>query len=182
MTEPATGTASSASSAIDPAAPMTACLARWMDVLHGDVDALHDVLHPDAVLHSPVLFAPQAGRDTVAMYLTAAAAAFVGVGPLVGAVAPPADASTAVRHPTGADWYGRFRYVRKVIGSHDAVLEFETTMDGNYVNGVDMITCDDQGLITDFKVMVRPARAVDAVKAQMLAALELFQAGGTDGS
>lgn len=179
MTEPAAGTASAVT---DPDTPMTACLARWMDVLHGDLDALHDVLHPDTVLHSPVLFAPQAGRDTVAMYLTAAAAAFVGVGPLVGAVAPPADAATAVRHPTGAEWDGRFRYVRKVIGSHDAVLEFETTMDGNYVNGVDMITCDDQGLITDFKVMVRPARAVDAVKAQMLAALELFQAGGTDGS
>jgi hypothetical protein len=158
--------------------PIGRCLDRWMDVLHGDVESLPAVLHPDAVLHSPVLFAPQAGRDTVAMYLTAAAAAFVGVGPLVGAVAPPADGGKPVRHPTGDDWDGRFRYVRKVVGDRDAVLEFETTMDGNYVNGVDMISCDDDGLITDFKVMVRPARAVDAVKAQMLAALELFQAGG----
>ena len=158
--------------------PMTSCIERWMSVLHGDVDVLPSILHEDAVLHSPVLFAPQAGRDTVAMYLTAAAAAFVGIGPLAGAVAPPPDGTTAVRHPTGDDWDGRFRYVRKVIGEKDAVLEFETTMDGSYVNGVDMITCDDHGLITDFKVMVRPARAVDAVKAQMLAALELFQAGG----
>lgn len=161
----------------NPDAPMARGIARWMDVVHGDVGALPDVLHPDVVLHSPVLFAPQVGRDTVAMYLTAAAAAFVGVGPLVGAVAPPVDGSSSVRHPTGDDWDGRFRYVREVVGDHNAVLEFETTMDGNYVNGVDMLTCDDQGLITDFKVMVRPARAVDAVKAQMLAALELFRAG-----
>jgi hypothetical protein len=153
-----------------------------MEVVHGDVDALHDLLHTDAVLHSPVLFAPQAGRDTVALYLTAAAAAFAGVGPLVGAVAPPPDGSTAVRHATGVEWDGRFRYVRQVTGTHDAVLEFETTMGGSYVNGVDMITCDDEGLITDFKVMVRPARAVDAVKEQMLAALEAFGARGAAGS
>ena len=161
-----------------PDTPIEHCLARWMEVLHGDVESLPSILHADAVLHSPVLFAPQAGRDTVAMYLTAAAAAFAGVGPLTSAVAPPADGTKTVRHPIVDDWDGRFRYVRQVVGSHDAVLEFETTMDGSYVNGVDMITCDDDGLITDFKVMVRPARAVDAVKAQMLAALELFQSGG----
>lgn len=160
--------------------PIERCLAGWMDVVQGDAEALPSLLHADAVLHSPVLFAPQAGRDTVAMYLTAAAAAFVGIGPLAEAVAPPPDGSTTVRHPTDPDWDGRFRYVRKVVGTRDAVLEFETTMDGSYVNGVDMITCDDGGLITDFKVMVRPARAVDAVKAQMLAALESFRSGGAD--
>lgn len=152
--------------------PIDRCLDRWMEVLHGDVDALPSLLHADAVLHSPVLFAPQAGRDTVAMYLTAAAAAFAGVGPLVSAVAPPADGSATVRHPTADDWDGRFRYVRKVVGEHDAVLEFETTMDGSYVNGVDMITCDDDGRIVDFKVMIRPLQAIDAVHAAMKAMLE----------
>ncbi len=156
--------------------PMGVCMARWMDFLHGDLTALSAALHPDVVLHSPVLFTPQKGRDTVAMYLTAAAAAFVGFGPLVGAVAPPADGTTTIRHPVAAEWDGRFRYVRKVFGERDAVLEFETSMAGNYVNGVDMITCDETGLIVDFKVMVRPARGLDAVKAQMLAAIEHFQA------
>lgn len=61
--------------------PMGVCMARWMDFLHGDLTALSAALHPDVVLHSPVLFTPQKGRDTVAMYLTAAAAAFVGFDP-----------------------------------------------------------------------------------------------------
>jgi hypothetical protein len=63
-----------------------------------------------------------------------------------------------------------------VIGERDAVLEFETTMRGTYVNGVDMITCDDDGLITDFKVMVRPQKAVEAVRERMMAALEQLKA------
>ena len=37
-------------------------------------------------------------------------------------------------------------------------------MDGRYVNGVDMITCDADGRIIDFKVMVRPLQAVEAVR------------------
>ena len=55
------------------------------------------------------------------------------------------------------------------------MLEFETTMDGKYVNGVDMITCDDAGLIVDFKVMVRPQQAVEAVREMMSAALDALQ-------
>ena len=36
------------------------------------------------------------------------------------------------------------------------MLEFETTVDGKAVNGVDIITCDDDGKIVEIKVMVRP--------------------------
>jgi len=79
-----------------------------------------------------------------------------------------------VRHPGGEDWDGRFRYRRQVVEGAHAVLEFETTMDGRYVNGVDMLTCDAEGRIVDFKVMVRPLQAVEAVREKMLAALEQF--------
>ena len=74
----------------------------------------------------------------------------------------------------GADdgWDGRFRYVRKVSSGHDAVLEFETTVGGKYVNGVDLIQCDDGGRITEFKVMIRPLQAVNIVHEQMRAMLE----------
>jgi hypothetical protein len=157
--------------------PIAACLRRWMDVLHGDLAALDDVLADDVVLHSPILFRPQAGKDLVRMYLTAAAGSFVGVGPL----AQPGGGDPGgadVRHPDGEAWDGRFRYRRQVADGHDAVLEFETTMDGRYVNGVDMITCDDDGRIVDFKVMVRPRQGVEAVQEKMLAALRQFEEAG----
>ena len=52
------------------------------------------------------------------------------------------------------------------------MLEFQTEMDGIHVNGIDMITFDDEGLITDFKVMVRPLKAVNKVWEMMAAQLE----------
>ena len=55
---------------------------------------------------------------------------------------------------------------------HDAVLEFETTIGGKYVNGIDLITCDDDGRIVEFKVMIRPLQAVNIVHEQMRAMLE----------
>ena len=88
------------------------------------------------------------------------------------------SSSPTFRHPAGGEWDGRFRYIRFVLGERDAILEFETVMAGRYVNGVDMITCDDDGKIVDFKVMVRPMQAVDAVRELMLRALEQLQGGG----
>ena len=65
-----------------------------------------------------------------------------------------------------------FRYTRQVLDGNHAVLEFETTMDGISVNGVDIITCDDDGRIVEFKVMLRPMKAVEAVRDRMAAMLE----------
>jgi hypothetical protein len=56
-----------------------------------------------------------------------------------------------------------------------AVLEFETTAGGKYVNGVDIIRCDDQGRIVEIRVMLRPLQAVNLVHQQMKAALESMQ-------
>ncbi|MGB3409763.1 MAG: hypothetical protein WBA45_01095 [Microthrixaceae bacterium] len=159
--------------------PMATCLDVWHRFIAGDRTALGRALADDAVLHSPVLFQPVQGKELVSMYLTGASMTFVGTTdspdtddePATGADAGPA---------TGADpdgWDGRFRYVRKVIDSHNAVLEFETTMAGKYVNGVDMITCNDDGLIVDFKVMVRPRQAVEAVREMMAEALDTLQGG-----
>ena len=144
--------------------PIETALATWHEFLRGDRDALDRVLADDVVLHSPVLFTPQAGKDVVKLYLTGASMTFVGE--------KPAGGATPKRHPGGGEWDGRFRYIRQVLGDHDAVLEFETTMKGAYVNGVDMITVDDDGRIVDFKVMVRPQKAVEAVRELMMGALE----------
>ena len=145
--------------------PIERCLAAWHEFLRGDREALDRVLADDAVMHSPVMFTPQAGKELVKLYLTGASMTFAGEG----------TTSTPKRHPNGGEWDGRFRYIREVLGERDAVLEFETTMQGTYVNGVDMITCDDDGLIVDFKVMVRPLQAMDAVHQMMMAALEQLE-------
>ncbi len=66
----------------------------------------------------------------------------------------------------------KFGYVKVIREGHHAMLEFETEVEGKYVNGVDIITCDDDGMITEFKVMMRPLQAINAVHAEMQAMLE----------
>ena len=156
-----------------PDSPLGRCLAGWHDVLTEGPAALDRVIADDAVLHSPVLFTPQHGKDLVVMYLTGATMSFGGDGASTDGSGVP----RTFRHPAGGEWDGRFRYIRFVLGERDAILEFETVMAGRYVNGVDMITCDDDGKIVDFKVMVRPMQAVDAVRELMLRALEQLQGG-----
>ena len=149
--------------------PIQVCLNTWHQVLTGDRAALDDLIADDAVLHSPVLFKPVHGKELVVLYLTGAAMSFVGT-----ESTPAADDGPA--HHDAGGWDGRFRYVRKLVDTHDALLEFETTMAGKYVNGVDLIRCNDDGKVVDFKVMVRPRQAVEAVRELMAAALDTLQA------
>ncbi|WP_298470766.1 nuclear transport factor 2 family protein [uncultured Erythrobacter sp.] len=127
-------------------------LARWYQVASNGskTDELRSIMHKDAVFHSPVVHTPQVGQAIVVAYLSAA-------GQTLGNES--------------------FRYVREVVGENAAVLEFTTEMDGIHVNGIDMITFDDDGLITDFKVMVRPLKAVNKVWEMMAAQLEKAQSG-----
>jgi hypothetical protein len=144
--------------------PIDRCLDRWHAFMRaGDPGLLDDLLADDCVFLSPIVFTPQQGKDVTKLYLTAAGATLGGGGK--GQRTEPAE-------PADGEWDGRFRYVRDVRQGHDAVLEFETTLGGKYVNGVDLITCDDDGRIVAFKVMVRPLQAVNAVHEQMRAALE----------
>ncbi|MEM9084986.1 MAG: nuclear transport factor 2 family protein [Pseudomonadota bacterium] len=111
-------------------------------------EALTKILHPDAVFHSPVVHTPQKGRPIVIAYLSAAG------------------------QTLGND---EFKYIREVVAGNMAVLEFQTEMDGIQVNGIDFITFDEDGLITDFKVMVRPLKAISKVWEMMGAQLEKDQ-------
>ena len=65
-----------------------------------------------------------------------------------------------------------FHYIKEVASGNTAVLEFEQTLDGKYINGIDMITCDDEGKIVEFKVMVRPLQAINLLHKKMAAMLE----------
>ena len=109
-----------------------------------DANGLTALLADDAVFHSPVVHAPQAGARLVARYLGAAFQVFF--------------------NPT-------FRYVREIVGASDAMLEFETVIDEIKVNGVDIIHWNEAGKITEFKVMIRPLKAINAVHARMAALL-----------
>ena len=109
-----------------------------------------------------MLFRPQEGRELPKLYLTAAYQVFPGD--------QDDDASGDGADPAGGS--SAFRYTRRILDGNHAALEFETTMDGVAVNGVDLITCDADGLIVEFKVMLRPRRAVEKVQEQMAAMLE----------
>ena len=140
--------------------PIHGCIERWHDHMRGRLDGgLDAILHPDVVFLSPIVFTPQEGRDVTKLYLTAAGGTLGG---------DPEPATTTDTKPSG----GGFRYTKEILQGHHAMLEFETSIDGKYVNGVDIITCDDDGMITEFKVMVRPLQAINLVHAQMKAMLE----------
>lgn len=125
-------------------------LVAWHGILRERNPArLPALLAEDAVFHSPVVHTPQRGRARVAAYLTAALHVFVGPG---------------------------FRYVREIVGEGEAALEFETEIDGIQVNGVDLIRWNEDGRIVDFKVMIRPLKAIQLVHAKMAAQLETMKA------
>ena len=147
--------------------PIDAVIERWHRFLHGDLPGgLDDLLHDDVVFLSPIVFTPQRGKAITTMYLQAAAMTLPGTAADGSTDGPPEERS------------GGFRYVKEVLAGHHAVLEFETTVEGKYVNGVDIITCDDDGRIVEFKVMLRPLQAVNLVHAQMGAMLQALQPEG----
>jgi len=147
--------------------PIHACIARWHDHMRGRLDGgLDAILHPDVVFLSPIVFTPQEGRDITKLYLTAAG------GTLGGDTDETSDGTTDDSAGSTSGSGGVFRYTKEICKGHSAMLEFETSIDGKYVNGVDIITCDDDGMIVEFKVMIRPLQAINLVHGQMKAMLE----------
>ena len=57
--------------------------------------------------------------------------------------------------------------MKEIINGNSACLEFETEMNGIYVNGIDLITWDHDNKIIEFKVIVRPLQAVNTLHAMM---------------
>jgi len=133
---------------------------QWKSHLRGELEGGLDVLlDDDVVFYSPIVFTPQRGKAVTALYLEAAAQTFPGDHDTPGAGG-------------GSPSTGSFRYTKSVLDGDTAVLEFETTMDGRYVNGVDIIRCNPEGRIIEFRVMIRPLQAVDLVHRRMAAMLE----------
>ena len=113
---------------------------NWHHIMQqSDPSLLPDIIAEDCVFWSPVVHTPQEGRDITVLYLT-------------GAMHTLNDG---------------FRYTKEVVSDNHAVLEFECVIDTIKVNGVDILTFNDEGMITEFKVMVRPLKAVNRVHAAM---------------
>ena len=118
---------------------------RWHKIVRTrDASGLSELLAADVAFYSPVVHTPQVGQAVTARYLTAALRVFGN---------------------------GSFKYVREVIGERDAVLEFETEIDGITINGVDMIKWNGDGKIVEFKVMIRPLKAINLIHQKMAAML-----------
>jgi hypothetical protein len=138
---------------------------EWHRIVRNmSAEALDEVLAEDCVFHSPVVHTPQQGRDLTRLYLMAA------FNVLPGDSGSNGGSKTASEE--SADSKSNFKYVREVVGERDAVLEFVTEVDGIVINGIDMIRWNDDGKIIDFKVMVRPLKAIQKLHAQMAAMLE----------
>lgn len=128
---------------------MTQTLALWHEIVsRGAMQRLDEVLAEDCVFISPVLHTPQVGRELTKMYLSGALRVF----------------------------NDSFHYVKEVVDGPHAVLEFECDLDGIIINGVDIMTFDEAGKISEFKVMVRPLKAVHLLQARMQEMLERMSA------
>jgi len=124
-------------------------IAAWHQLVkERNVRGLDTLLAEDAVFLSPVVHTPQVGKAITRTYLAAAFHVFF--------------------NPS-------FQYVRELTGDRDAVLEFELELEGIKVNGVDMIKWNDEGKITEFKVMLRPLKAVNLIHQKMAAMLQANQ-------
>lgn len=120
-------------------------MAAWHQlVANKNVTGVDALLAENVVFHSPVVDTPQAGKAVTRQYLAAVFDIFS-------------------KHS--------FHYVREVVGDHDAVLEFLIEIDGVSVNGVDMIKWNEEGQIVDFKVMLRPFKALKVMQTRMAAIL-----------
>ena len=118
----------------------------WHQIVkNADRSMLKNLLDKDVVFHSPVVHTPIVGKEVLELYLT-------------GAMQVLFDST--------------FTYTREILSKNEAVLEFETKIDGIYINGIDLICWNDGQKITDFKVMLRPLKAVNLVHEKMQIMLE----------
>ena len=119
---------------------------KWHEVIGNDDPKLLDnIISDDAVFSSPVVFTPMEGKNITMMYLHAAGQSFN---------------------------MEKFKYTKEIHDGMNSVLEFETYIDDISVNGVDIIEWNKDGKICNFKVMIRPFKAVQKVQEKMIAALE----------
>lgn len=106
----------------------------------GDVAALEALFAEDAVFTSPVAFKPYEGKAITAAFVRGAARVLEDI-----------------------------HYVREIVSAdgRDSALIFRATVNGLQVQGCDFLHIDEDGLIDDLTVMVRPLSAAKALAEAM---------------
>ena len=111
---------------------------KWHEVVETrDFLLLDKILSEKVVFYSPVVHSPQVGKEITSIYLKAAAEVFN-------------DRS--------------FAYVTELIHSNNACLEFKLEIEGIYINGIDLITWNEEGKIIEFKVFIRPLKGIETIQ------------------
>jgi SnoaL-like domain len=103
-----------------------------------DLDAAIATLREDVVLHSPILFRGFQGREIVAQVLTHVAA-------------------------TLED----FRYTDELAEQGTVVLRFKAKVGDRELEGIDFLELDEQDLVKELTVFMRPMSALTAFNEQM---------------
>ena len=138
---------------------------KWHDIMKNPgpniTEKLDDLLHDDVIFYSPVVFTPQKGKEITKLYLSAAGGVF----------------SSNKDKEQSQPEESKFRYTKELIHDNHACLEFETEINGIYVNGIDLITWNDENKITEFKVLVRPLQAVNTLHQMMGEMLDKLKVG-----
>jgi len=120
-----------------------------------DISLYDDLLADDVIFYSPVVFTPQKGKELTKAYLLAAGGVF-----------------SEKEEKKEEKKESSFKYVKEIIGEKTATLEFETELNGIYVNGIDLISWNEEGRINEFRVFIRPLQAVNTLHQLMGAMLE----------
>ena len=124
-------------------------ISKWHEVVKNrDYNLLTEILHNDVIFYSPVVYSPQHGKDVTLKYLAAASEVFNS---------------------------SNFQYIKEINNKKFASLEFTLTIDDTEINGIDLISWDDAGLITEFKVFIRPLQGVNLIHKLMQQMLENFK-------
>ena len=110
---------------------------KWHEIVEsGESEKLSDLIDNDCVFFSPVVFSPQEGKELTIKYLSAAALVF-------------GDES--------------FKYTKEIVNENNACLEFELELNGIKINGVDLISWNEENKINEFKVLIRPLKGVQLI-------------------
>ena len=137
---------------------------KWHDIMKNPGSnvskKLDELLDDDVIFYSPVVFTPQKGKDITKLYLAAAGGVF------------SSDKDKQETKPKES----KFRYIKEIVQDNYACLEFETEINGIYVNGIDLITWNEENKITEFKVLVRPLQAVNTLHQMMGEMLDKLKA------
>jgi hypothetical protein len=108
-----------------------------------DPDAMAEALADDVVFRSPVVYKPYEGREATMGLLRAVAEVFED-----------------------------FSYLDRIEGERSAALVFRAKIGDRELEGLDHLTFDAEGRITELRVMVRPMSGMQALAEAMQRQLE----------